>query len=89
VKVLLVWLLTVNAAGYALMGADKARAQRGARRIRERTLLLTAAAGGSVGVLLGMRRFRHKTKHRKFTVGVPAILLVQIGVVLAVILLIK
>ena len=59
------------------MGADKKRARENRRRIRERTLLLLAAAGGSVGVALGMISFRHKTLHRKFTLGVPAIMLLQ------------
>ena len=81
--ILYVWLLGINIAAFALMGADKARAKKGARRIRERTLLLIAAAGGSVGVLMGMASFRHKTRHKKFTVGVPAILIVQAALVLA------
>ena len=59
------------------MGADKKRARENRRRISERTLLLLAAAGGSVGVALGMTSFRHKTLHRKFTLGIPAILLLQ------------
>ena len=76
-KILAVYLAAINLLGFLMMGADKKRARRGARRIRERTLLLIAAAGGSAGVALGMVEFRHKTKHRQFTVGVPAMLAVQ------------
>ncbi len=77
VKLLIIYLAGINLLGFALMGADKKRARENRRRIRERTLLLTAAAGGSVGVALGMVEFRHKTRHRQFTVGVPAMLLLQ------------
>ena len=81
-KILLVYLLAVNLAGYLAMGADKKRARENRRRIRERTLLLLAVAGGSVGAALGMLNFRHKTKHRKFTLGVPAIMLAQAALIL-------
>ena len=77
-KYLLIYLLLINAAGLVLMLADKIRARNGAWRISELTLMLTAALGGSVGVHIGMYLFRHKTRHPKFTQGVPAILTVQI-----------
>lgn len=77
-KYLLLYLLLINAAGLVLMLADKIRARNGAWRISELTLMLTAALGGSVGVHMGMYLFRHKTRHLKFTLGVPAILTVQI-----------
>lgn len=73
-----IYLLPVNAAGFLLMCLDKEKAPKKRWRIPERTLLGVAALGGSVGVLLGMYTFRHKTKHRKFTLGVPAILLAQL-----------
>ena len=76
--ILAVYLLLVNLAGYLLMGADKKRAQNGLWRIPERTLLTVAALGGGPGVLAGMERFRHKTRHLKFTLGVPAIMAVQL-----------
>ena len=75
---ILIYLLLINAAGLVLMLADKIRARNGAWRISELTLMLTAALGGSVGVHMGMYLFRHKTRHPKFTLGVPAILTVQI-----------
>jgi len=63
------------------MLADKRMAQKKLWRIPESTLLLTAAIGGSIGSLAGMYTFRHKTKHLKFTLGVPAILIAQIVIV--------
>ncbi len=81
-KVLLAYLLAVNLAAYLAMGADKKRARENRRRIPERTLLGLAAAGGAAGTALGMLNFRHKTKHRKFTLGVPAILIVHAALAL-------
>ena len=86
-KILLAYLALVNLAGYLAMGADKKRAREGRRRIRERTLLLTAALGGAAGVILGMLEFRHKTLHRAFTLGVPAMALLQAAAAVAAILL--
>ena len=75
---LLLYLLIINALGFALMLADKVKARKNLWRIPESTLMLIAALGGSVGSLFGMYTVRHKTKHRKFTLGIPAILLAQI-----------
>ena len=77
-KLLGIWLLIANAAGYVLMGEDKRRALLKARRVPERALLLAAAAGGSLGVLLGMLSYHHKTRHKAFFLGVPGIMLAQI-----------
>ena len=85
-NILLAYLLTVNAAGFLLMLIDKQKAKKGAWRIKERTLFLTAAVGGSIGSLLGMYTFRHKTKHLSFVLGMPAILIAQIALVILVIL---
>ena len=71
------YLALINLLGFVLMGADKKRARRGARRIPEKTLLGITAAGGSAGVALGMAEFRHKTLHKRFTVGVPVMLIIQ------------
>lgn len=76
--ILLVSLFLMNAAGFLVMFADKQKAKKGRWRIPERTLLTVAALGGSIGCLLGMYLFRHKTKHPKFTVGVPLILVLQL-----------
>ena len=76
---LLIWLAGVNVVTFALYGIDKHRAKKGRWRIPERTLLLLPLLGGSVGALLGMRVFHHKTKHWYFVWGVPAILLAQLA----------
>ena len=73
-KLLLYYLLIINAAGFLLMLVDKWKAKKNRWRIRESTLLIVAALGGSVGSLAGMYLFRHKTLHLKFTVGIPVIL---------------
>ena len=75
----LLYLFLINAATFVLMHADKRRARKNRWRIPERTLMLCAALGGSIGALLGIYTFRHKTKHLKFTLGVPAILIAQIA----------
>lgn len=75
---LLGYLIIINAAAFFLMLADKQKARKKKWRIPEATLLGFAAAGGSVGTLAGIYAFRHKTRHPKFTLGVPIILAVQI-----------
>ena len=77
--VLLVWLAAINLVTFAVYGIDKAKAKRGAWRVPEKTLFLLPLLGGSVGALLGMRVFHHKTKHWYFVWGVPAILLAQLA----------
>ena len=74
---ILIYLILVNAAGFLLMLADKLKARKNRWRIPERSLMLTAALGGSLGVLAGMYTVRHKTRHSKFTIGVPVILAIQ------------
>ena len=76
---LLICLAAVNVAVFAAMGIDKAKAKAGAWRVPEATLFLLAVLGGSVGGILGMQLFRHKTKHKTFTVGFPAILVCQLA----------
>ena len=78
------YLFLINAVGFAIMHIDKEKARDNRWRIPERTLMLIALLGGSVGAFLGMKLFRHKTKHLKFSLGIPLILAVQI--VLAVLL---
>ncbi len=72
-----IYLLVINVAAYTLMSIDKTRAQKGGRRIPERTLLLAAAAGGSPGAWLAMKRRRHKTKHAAFYLGIPILFAIQ------------
>lgn len=78
VKGIVCYLAVMNLAAFLSMGSDKKRAVKGRWRIPERTLFLLAFAGGSIGALAGMYWFRHKTKHRKFVVGMPAILILHL-----------
>ncbi len=71
------YLLIINIVGFAVMGIDKKRAIRGAWRISEASLFLTALLGGALGCIIGMQHFRHKTKHWYFKYGMPAIFLAQ------------
>lgn len=77
---ILVYLLLINALAFVLMLADKRKAQKKKWRVPEATLMTAAALGGSLGALLGMYAFRHKTRHLKFTLGVPLLLAVQAAV---------
>lgn len=77
IKAFIVYLVCINLLAFCLFGADKWKARHKKYRIREATLLLAAAAGGSVGAIWGMFFFRHKTLHRKFRLGLPAILFLQ------------
>lgn len=77
-KPLAFYLLLINAAGFLLMLADKYKAQKNLWRIPEAALITVAMLGGSVGTLLGMYAVRHKTRHLKFSLGIPIILVVQI-----------
>ena len=77
--VLLVWLAVINLLTFIVYGADKRRARKGKWRVPEKTLFLLPLLGGSIGELLGMRVFHHKTKHWYFVWGIPAILLAQIA----------
>lgn len=78
-QLLRLYLVAVNLAAFVLMGADKRRAKRGAWRISERALFLPALLGGALGGTLGMRVFRHKTKHWYFRWGLPLLLILQAG----------
>ena len=75
---MLIYLSIINAVGFGVMLYDKYLARNNLWRIPEKTLLGIAVFGGSIGCLLGMYTARHKTKHLKFTIGVPIILAVQI-----------
>ena len=77
-KYLYAYLVIFNALGFLLMLLDKEKAKKSAWRIPERTLMLVAAVGGSLGALIGMRLFRHKTKHLKFVIGIPVLLVLHI-----------
>ena len=80
-KLILLYLLIINAAGFVLMLVDKWKAKKNAWRIPEKTLFLTAILGGSIGCLAGMYTAHHKTQHPTFTLGMPLILALQVAAV--------
>ena len=80
-----IYLAVVNVVTFFLFGIDKRKAKRSKWRIEEATLLWWAVAGGSVGALLGMKAWHHKTMHKKFKYGVPAILVAQLAIACAII----
>ena len=79
---LIYYLSFINLVTFFVYGIDKYKARKGKWRISEATLLIMAATGGSIGAWFGMKTWHHKTKHKKFKYGVPAILLLQIVLVM-------
>lgn len=75
---LISYVIIMNIVAFTAMGIDKWKAKKRAWRIPEATLFILAALGGSIGAIAGMYTFRHKTKHRSFVWGMPAILIAQI-----------
>lgn len=73
-----IYLIIINAIGLIAMYVDKRRSIKKQWRISEKALILLASIGGSLGIYLGMYSFRHKTKHKKFTLGVPIIIIIQL-----------
>ena len=76
--ILCLYLVLINALAFGLMLADKHRARKKKWRIPESVLMISALLGGSLGALIGMYTARHKTRHPKFTVGIPLILALQL-----------
>ena len=79
---LLYYLIFINVVTFLVYGIDKWKAKQGSWRISEATLLILAAIGGSIGALLGMKVWHHKTMHKKFKYGVPLILLAHIALLI-------
>ena len=77
-NVLLYYLIVINIVTFLVYGIDKWKAKQGCWRISEATLLILAVIGGSIGALLGMKVWWHKTMHKKFKYGLPLILIIQI-----------
>lgn len=82
VTVVLIYFIFINFTAFLLMGIDKSKARRGKWRIPEKTLFLSAILGGSIGAMLGMQTFRHKTKHASFRIGMPCIFIFQLVLVI-------
>ena len=77
--IVIIYLVLINLAAFALMGLDKRKAKKNLWRIPEKTLFLSAILGGSAGAIAGMYVFHHKTRHWYFVIGMPLILVIQIG----------
>ena len=75
------YLIALNIVTFLVYGIDNIKAKQKIRRIREASLLVLAVLGGSIGALLGMYVWHHKTKHKKFKYGLPLILLAQIALI--------
>lgn len=73
------YILLLNLVTFVVYGIDKYKSKKGKWRISELTLLTLALLGGSIGAWLAMKTFRHKTMHKKFYIGVPMIITLQIG----------
>ena len=80
-----IYLIIINLIGFFSMYIDKRKAQKGAWRTPEKTLLTIALIGGSIGSLIGMYKFRHKTNKTRFAVGIPFILIIQIVAIIYII----
>lgn len=80
-QLLCIYAIVINLALFAAMGIDKYKARKGLWRIPEKTLFGLALAGGSIGGILGMQLFRHKTRHLSFKLGFPAILIAQLALI--------
>lgn len=81
-KYLVIYLIIINLIAFFAMLIDKRRAEKGKWRIKEYTLFLLALLGGSIGAIIGMYTFRHKTKKARFFVGFPLILIIEILLIL-------
>ena len=81
ILIVVIYFVLVNLIAFIMYGVDKKKAIKHKWRIPEHDLILVALLGGSIGAILGMKVFRHKTKHPKFFIGVPAILIVQLIII--------
>ena len=79
--IILIYLVIINVVTFFMYGIDKWKAKKSKMRIRETALLGLAVLGGSIGALLGMKVWHHKTLHKKFRFGIPAIIIVQLLII--------
>ena len=80
-QIILRYLAFINVATFITFGIDKLKAKHAKWRIREAALLTLAVLGGSIGAWLGMKLWRHKTMHKKFKYGIPAIIIIQLAII--------
>ncbi|MCL7749802.1 DUF1294 domain-containing protein [Halalkalibacter alkaliphilus] len=84
--IITIYILFANILAFVIMGMDKAKAKSRQRRVPEKTLFLLALVGGSVGIYAGMKKFRHKTRHKSFTLGIPLMIVIQFTVLVFILL---
>jgi uncharacterized membrane protein YsdA (DUF1294 family) len=82
IKIILITFLVLNLITFFVYGIDKWKAKKGKWRISEATLLILAAVGGSIGAWCGVKVWHHKTLHKKFRYGIPAIIVLQIAAII-------
>lgn len=82
IKNIIIYLIIINILAFLAMWVDKKKAQKGKWRISESALFMLALLGGSIGGMIGMYTFRHKTKKKRFVIGFPAILIIEIAIAL-------
>ena len=82
--ILWVYLGVISIVGFILPAVDKIKAQQGKWRISEKSLFIVSVLGGSVAMYISMRLFHHKTKHKRFMIGIPIIIVLQLGAVFAI-----
>lgn len=82
ILIIIGYIFLINLIGFIAMYIDKKRAKRNEWRIKEGTLISIALLGGGIGSIIGMYKFRHKTKKLKFTVGIPTIIIAQIVIII-------
>ena len=80
-QMIIIYLVVINVVTFFMYGIDKWKARKSLWRIREASLLMLAVLGGSIGAWLGIKVWHHKTQHKKFRYGIPAIIIVQIAVI--------
>ena len=80
-ETIIYYLIIINIVTFLVYGIDKLKAKKALWRIREASLLMLAILGGSIGAWLGMKVWHHKTLHKKFRYGIPAIIIIQLAVI--------
>lgn len=80
----IIYLLIINIFSFMLMYVDKQKSKKHKWRIKEKSLFISAISGGSIGSLLGMHIFRHKTKHNSFKIGIPIIFLIHLVILITI-----
>lgn len=84
IKNLIIYLIIINIVAFLAMLIDKKKAEKNRWRIKESTLLVLAVIGGSIGEIIGMYTFRHKTQKARFFIGIPVIIVLQILIIIAI-----